>query len=586
MLFRNSFMALSIIELFRVKGPVDYPNRLYASASPGGAGGLSAGDSDRQPKGSAAIVCLLLLVCLLPRLWVACQQETICPDAVQYLDIAEALRQGNYAEGFEYLNLNIYPAILLVLLQTGSHWVAACETWSLVMAALAVLPLFGLMRRLFDVRAAVLACLLYALHPRLIVYSPLILRDPTFWFLFLLSLYLQWRAATEMKWWLFLAAGGALFLTIHTRTEGWLLLIPLVLWTMLRLWFVSTNRRRLLAGTAAVIAMIPLSTVTINLTLLRDQPQWHMASTRNFQYAWNWLRGADRPPPDPEKMAAVRPNTPPVKASAVVLPKEKIFQRVVVRFTKTFTYVYGLVILAGLWSLRRNLLRGDTLPFFFISTVMFTGIWIRYNVLPIDERYFFPILMASLPGLSLGMLQIAYWIAILGERIPRMIGGKAYSQPAVARPVVLLGMLAVLVIACAIDGVHAANNMFIAWREQADLGKWILQQHGPRQTIAGNNDEMRLVAYYGEADLVPLWDKKLPQVASSEPDKLAGIVVFWEDYRVRGSRAYKALRNGEDRPMYQDIPTDSLPPSCRDLVVLERAEAEQQIGAAAAAPRR
>jgi len=571
-----------MIEMFRGRPPEGFPNRLCEQASPGAA----------RARPSVAVLGALLLVCLLPRLWVAWQQETICPDAVQYLDIAEALRHGDYAEGFKYLSLNIYPAILGVLLQAGTHWVAACEAWSLLMATLAVLPLFGLVRRQFDERVAILACLLYALHPRLIVYSPLILRDPTFWFLFLLSLYFEWRAVTELRWWLFLAAGGAVFLTIHTRSEGWLLLIPLPIWALRRLWIVPAWKKRLIVGVPACIAVIPLATALVNVTLLRNQSQWQMASTRHFAYAWQWLRGtnyadsgaAASGAPDGGSAAQAPEATGPAPES----PGGKTVQRLIVRFIKTFTYVYGLVILAGVWSLRRNLLRTDTLPFFFITTALLSGIWIRSNVLPIDERYFFPIVLVSLPGLALGVVQVTEWIVWLGAGLRRGLSqfsrsrglsqfsrsenGTVPLQDArhtAHRPAVVLALLAVVAVGSAIDGARTGRAMFRAWRAQADLGKWILRQQGPQQSVAGNNEEMRLLAYYAEGYLLPLPAAKLcGTVPVPDSTSLPGVVVLWEDRRPGASDTCKAIVERSGGVGYRHVAADDLPPSCRDLAVL------------------
>ena len=562
------------MQIFDNQRLTEFPNRLCEPASP-------------PPRLRATVVGLLLLVCLLPRLWVGLQQESICPDAVQYVDIADALQEGNHAGGFAYLNLNIYPLILLVLRQTGQHWAIACGGWSLLMSTLAVLPLYGLLRRQLGQRVAVLACLLYALHPRLILYSPLILRDPTFWFCFLSALYLQWRAVTELRWWLFLSAGVAMFLAIHTRSEGWLLLIPLAIWGVRRLCVLSQTWRlrwRLIGGLSACLAVSPLMTVLVNVTLLRDQPQWQTATTRHFVYAWLWLQGerdidatmlGTLPPPASETGdAAPAPN-----AGSPLLPPPtmKVHQRLVVRFVKAFTYAYGVILLAGIWCLRRNLWRSDTLPFFFVTLVMFFGIWIRYNVLPIDERYYFTILLASLPTLAVGGLQITEWVAALFGVIARRGADcqSASQQPApwqpAPRPAALLVLLLVVAVLSAMDAVRVGGAMFHAWQEQADLGQWILRERGPRQPLTGNNEEMRLAAYYAQGYLVRLdWTQLCsPPSPSAEPAVPPSVIVFWDDRRHEPApnRCQQLLSQRHDVP-YRQVPASTLPPSCRDLTVL------------------
>jgi 4-amino-4-deoxy-L-arabinose transferase-like glycosyltransferase len=555
--------------------PTEFPNRLCRPDLP------VAG----PPRPRAAVLGLLLLACLLPRLWVGVQQDSLCPDAVEYLEIADALQQGNQAGAFAYLDLNVYPPLLLLLRYLGGpHWVIACGAWSLAMATLTVLPLYGLVRRQFRQRIAVLACLLYALHPRLILHSPLILRDPTFWFFFLLALYLQWRAVTELRWWLFLTAGAATFLAIHTRSEGWMLLLPLATWGTRRLWVLSERRLRwrLIGGIVTCLAVIPLTTVLANVAIFRSQAKWQTASTRHFAYAWLWLRGEQEidaaalgsAVPAGERAADAGPEALRVKSPLIQQPVVRIHQRVFVKFVKVFTYVYGLIILAGVWRLRRNLWRTDTLPFFFIMLAMLAGIWIRYNVLPIDERYYFTILLVSLPGLGIGAMQIAEWLDGLVRRVRRC---GADCQSAGLRLAILSGLLVAVAVASAIDAVRVGGNMFRAWREQAELGRWILHERGAQQPLTGNNEEMRLVAYYAQGYIVPLSIEQLQGLPPTWPGPWVspGVMVFWDDRRHTAAPSeHRQILEGQSEIPYRQVPPGVLPESCLDLTVLVHRPAE------------
>ena len=60
--------------------------------------------------------------------------------------------------------------------------------------SLTILPLFGLVRRLYDDRVAAATCFLFAIRPELIESSIEPIRGPTFWFFFVVSLYFIWRA--------------------------------------------------------------------------------------------------------------------------------------------------------------------------------------------------------------------------------------------------------------------------------------------------------------------------------------------------------------------------------------------------------
>ncbi len=86
-----------------------------------------------------------------------------------------------------------------MLHRAGLPWETAAKWYGVVLASLAVLPLFGWVRRQFDDVVAVVACLLYAVHPKLIEWSPEAVREPSFWFFFLLALY-GLCAATDLEW--------------------------------------------------------------------------------------------------------------------------------------------------------------------------------------------------------------------------------------------------------------------------------------------------------------------------------------------------------------------------------------------------
>ena len=77
------------------------------------------------------------------------------------------------------------------------------------------------------------------IHSGLIRWSVEIIRDSTFWFLLALSLYLVWRAVTELRWTLHLAAGAAIALACLTRFEGLVLYVPLAAWS----WWQRVRRQ-------------------------------------------------------------------------------------------------------------------------------------------------------------------------------------------------------------------------------------------------------------------------------------------------------------------------------------------------------
>ena len=145
-----------------------------------------------------------MLLCLVPRVVMALRIPSVCPDGVVYINAAQAIEAGNLRQGLTDMSLNIYPLILLALHRAGLDWELAAAVWGVAISSLVVLPLWGWARRQFDDAVALVACLLYAVHPKMIEWSPEVMRDPTFWFLFMLAIYWLWQAITRVSYGYFL----------------------------------------------------------------------------------------------------------------------------------------------------------------------------------------------------------------------------------------------------------------------------------------------------------------------------------------------------------------------------------------------
>ena len=139
----------------------DYPNQLAAQ------GPLSG-----RVRPVPWLLLGMVAICLIPRALMAWKLDVICTDAIFYIQSAQALENGDFDRAFSTIHLNIFPVVLIVLNRLGLDWELAGKLWGVTMSTLVVLPLFGLARRQFDERVAVAACVLYAVHPKLIEWSP------------------------------------------------------------------------------------------------------------------------------------------------------------------------------------------------------------------------------------------------------------------------------------------------------------------------------------------------------------------------------------------------------------------------------
>jgi 4-amino-4-deoxy-L-arabinose transferase-like glycosyltransferase len=526
-----------------------------------------------------------VVACLIPRAYGTRYWDFVCTDGVTYLEAAHALERCDFNGAFGYLGLNVYPLILIGLAKTGCEIVWIGKWWNVVLATLAVLPLFGWIRRQFDDQVATIGCLLYAFQPVLVEYTPMLMRDATFWMLFVLTIYLLWRAVTEIRWPLFAATGVSLTLAVYTRTEGWFLLVPAVLWTVFRLPAARGARVRLVGGVVLSLAMIPLAVAVVNLAWLGEHPRWTIVRDGDVGKILAWA-GWSRSPqaacelsttaPATASPAAPCPETPPAGTGILVAPPEpelpangkpywRVAEQVVLRLVKSCSYVYGLLAILGLWGWRQVYLRRDQQVLLWMSLLLCGAIWIHCSRGDICVRYFLPIVIASLPWVALGLLLVAAAIV----RSTR--GLVAWNPP--RRLAILAALLA---------AVFVASMISVGWtpaarsRQSVAMGKWILSRMGPNRQIVCVNTDSRQTCYYargfGYTSFVPRKCDtfSLPWLVRHTSPQ---VILHWGNFRASEDplTSVKWLR-AQREPCYREVPPDCLPPGCEDVVVLVRAD--------------
>jgi hypothetical protein len=428
----------------------------------------------------------LVLLCLVPRALMVLRVGGICPDAVLYIDLAKSLEAGDLHAGLREMRLNTFPVILMVLHRVGLDWVTGGQLWNIAVASLVVLPLYGWARRQFDDRVALVACLLYAVHPKLIVWSPELIRDPTFWFLFMLSIYLLWRGVTEVRIGWFLAAGVTTTLSWLTRFEGLFLFIPLTLWTFWRWRALTTARPRLVLGAVLSVVALPAVVLAINLVFLRGHDQFALSRLRPLSLAQTWVAWV---------------LGKPVQSAAGIVeevgsPAGVPFAEMVWEFFPTMTRglspAFALLMFGGMWGWRRVWSRRDHQPLFYTAMALLAGIWINLWYVQVScPRYALPIVLMASPFAALGLLGLtarclrwAAWLEL----------GAAARRAAAAAPlaaVVLLGAAGVLTVD------------YTSRKVEVELGRWIRENFGPGPQLAGPIGLGTSVGFYAEGRCVP-----------------------------------------------------------------------------------
>ncbi len=543
------------------------------------------------------IVVMLLAACFVPRAVAAWNCDVLWADSLHYFYASLALEQGNYDEGFAELGLNIYPLLLIPLRHLGVDWQVAGKWFSVLVASGAVLPLWGWLRRMFDDRLALTACLVYALHGKLIAISPLIIRDPVFWLLLVLALYYSWRAMCDLRIRFFLAAGIALTLAVHTRTEGWLLLVPLLGWGACR-WPTAKGRRiRLAVGTLLCIAMIPATVTTVNITWLRGHPRWEFLRTEHLRMAVNWWNEASgmhvplpsigTPPPGPylqtlpPQLAAMSaaaqpaggqasPSLYPATVMPVFIDAERsapswlLTFKLLERFVKGCTWIGGFLMLAGLVCGWRIFLRPEHLTLFCMNLLLLLISRIRYWAAGLDLRYFMPIVIIGVPWMALGVEYIiaaARWL----------LQGSWSLSPRTLR-LATVGMIATAILCSFLDAPMAATAQN---RKHAALGRWIYHRAGPQPAIVGNLDYLSLDTFYANGRVVATL---LPHHCQTAPlpqaliEGKADVVVLWNEEHLGRDCLADLERQITGSCGYRRVDAKDLPAGENELMVFVKAK--------------
>ncbi len=455
-----------------------YPNRFFAPWPP----------TARLPRRGWLLLALVLLA-FVPRLIMCWNVDVVCVDAINYFQCAAAMDQGDFRAGLAEWNLNLLPLILLMLGKSGLDYETAGMAWNVAAGTLVVLPVFGIVRRQFDDRIAAITCVLVAFHPTLIIWSPEIIREPTFWLLAMTGLYLSWRAVEELRLGLFLAAGLVITLAILTRVEGLMLVLPMAFWALLRVTSLSERRWRPVLGTVAAFSFLPGILVVANLLLMSVGADWTGFRTTPLEIAGHWsakLLGAAQPIGDQP------PATAAEAALAVAKPmtlKEKlaIFAWTVQR---GMAPVFGILVLLGCVFRRDLWLRSDNLPLLALCLLGLLAMWVLISsVGATSSRYTTLVSILSAPWATVGVLHLGWWLARGVSAVsPRRV------QPA-------FGMAVVIVATCIVGQLSAVHKYDTSRWARAQLGQWVRAEYPQAPTIAGTEDLALIVGYYSGCPL-------------------------------------------------------------------------------------
>ncbi len=498
------------------------------------------------------LLAAMVLLCLAPRAMMALRITSVCPDGVIYIHAAKAIESGNLRVAFRDFDLNTYPIILAALHRLGLDWELAAGLWGVTISSLVVLPLWGWARRQFDDRVALLACMLYAVHPKFIEWSPEVMRDPTFWMLFMLAIYWMWRAVTEVRHRYFLATGAAIILASLTRVEGLFLLIPLALWTFWRWLALRSDRGKLLLGVVLCVVILPAMLLLVNVAWLHGRHDWTLLRLDPLERVQPWLEHLFSQAP------ADGGNSP--EASMTVGRMAWVFFPTM---TRGLSPIFALLMFGGIWGWRRVWSRRDHQPLFYTAVVIMCGIWIHLwygqNICP---RYALPIVLMASPLAALGLLGLVARLSRVAEWFRWRV-----------RPDTIAAVVFGVIFAANLTAAMTSNRVYFAGRQTAvDVGLWVRREF-PRPTVlVGPLGVTPIVGYYAAESPYRAFscDAKDELILKMIENSRADVVLFRPAKQLTEDRC-AALVESSRRLGMAPVRPDAMPTDEPGFIILVRA---------------
>lgn len=224
------------------------------------------------------VLLFLLLLAFFLRLYLISHTYVIAKDGILYIELAKLISKGEIRAAFDLFPLNLYPFIIAVFQKIFHEWEFSAQMVSTFFGSLAIIPFYFFIKRLCTREVALVSSILFALHPYLVRFSAEVIRGPSFWFFFILSLWLGWEAITRKNLLLLVLTSFLGVIAFLLRAEGIFVLPILAVWAMLKdlKAFKNTYKHRILS-VFILLFMIPALLLPAMLYLKTKTGKWPLA---------------------------------------------------------------------------------------------------------------------------------------------------------------------------------------------------------------------------------------------------------------------------------------------------------------------
>jgi 4-amino-4-deoxy-L-arabinose transferase-like glycosyltransferase len=224
------------------------------------------------------IILILLALAFGVRLYLVYHTYLITNDGILYVKMSRLISQGEAGSAFSLLFFNLYPFIIVIFQRVFNDWEFSAQMVSAVFGSLTIIPFYFLIRSLFGRTTALISSILFLFHPYLVRYSAEVIRGPTFWFFFMMTLWVGWEAISRKRAWLFFLTSLSGAVSFLLRPEG-IFVVPIVaVWVFLNNWgtFKSTYRQSIFF-VLILLFTIPILLSPGMLYLKQKTGRWHWA---------------------------------------------------------------------------------------------------------------------------------------------------------------------------------------------------------------------------------------------------------------------------------------------------------------------
>ena len=204
------------------------------------------------------------------------------PDGVLYINAAREFSLGNFHQGIQIFPMPFYPLTISLLHAIIPDWLRAGQTISWISLVLATIPLYQIIKILFNREAALWGSLIYSLTPHFNVYASQVIRGPLGLFMLTMAVLFALKSLQENRIRNFYLASFFSLLTFLSRAETFLFLLFLVFVYLVIILFNHRQSFFMAKGIVAFLAF-PLAVGTV-LWFLNDKSFSHAIRLAELKY--------------------------------------------------------------------------------------------------------------------------------------------------------------------------------------------------------------------------------------------------------------------------------------------------------------